>query len=80
MWSVGGLQVHGIHYNNNINDNNSKKKNIFLFPIPTEVAFNVTILYPTLQDSIFQQSICRCGILLYHRRTAFSRLNRTTLW
>ena len=46
------------------------KKNLFLLPIPTELAFNATILYPTLQDSIFQQSISRCGVLLNHRKTA----------
>ena len=33
------------------------KKNIFIFLTSTVVAFYVTILYPTLQDSIFQQSI-----------------------
>ena len=43
MWSVGGLQVHGIHHNNNINNNNSKK-NLFLLPIPTEVAFKGTLM------------------------------------
>ena len=90
MWGLGRLQGHGIHYNNvldNINNNNTvsatqhiHKKNLFLLPIPTEVAFNATILYPTLRDSVFQQSICRCDILLNHRTTAFSRLSRTTLW
>ena len=33
------------------------KKNLFLLPTPTEVTFNATILFPTLQDSIFEQSI-----------------------
>ena len=33
------------------------KKNVLLLPIPIEVAFCVKILYPSLQDSIFQQSI-----------------------
>ena len=33
------------------------KKNVFLLPILTEVAFCAKILYPNLQDSIFQQSI-----------------------
>ena len=57
------------------------KKNLFFLAIPTEVTFNATILHPTLQNSIFQQSICcRCGILLNHRTTVFSRLNRTMLW
>ena len=31
------------------------KKNTFIFLTSTVVAFYVTILYPTLQDSIFQQ-------------------------
>ena len=51
--------------NNNDNNNNNNntvllhihKKNVFLLPIPTEVAFCAKILYPSLQDSIFQQSI-----------------------
>ena len=34
------------------------EKNVFLLPIPTEVAFYAKIFYPSLQDSIFQQSIC----------------------
>ena len=33
------------------------KKNVLLLPIPTEVAFCAKILYPSFQDSIFQQSI-----------------------
>ena len=33
------------------------KKNTFIFLTSTVVAFYVTILYPTLQDSIFQQSM-----------------------
>ena len=53
--------------NNNDDDNNNNnnntvllhihKKNVFLLPIPTEVAFCAKILYPSLQDSIFQQFI-----------------------
>ena len=50
--------------NNNNNDNNNTvsttqmlKKNVLLLPIPTEVAFCAKLLYPRLQDSIFQQSI-----------------------
>ena len=59
--------MHGIHHNNNvhnnINNNNNAiiqfllhihKRNLFLLPIPTEVAFNATILCPILQDSIVQ--------------------------
>ena len=34
------------------------EKNVFLLPIPTEVAFYAKMFYPSLQDSIFQQSIC----------------------
>ena len=56
------------------------KKNLFLLPTATEVAFNATILYPSLQDFVFQQSICRCVIPLNHRTTVFSLLNHTTLW
>ena len=33
------------------------KKNVFLLPITTEVPFCAEILYQSLQDSIFQQSI-----------------------
>ena len=33
------------------------KKNVFLLPITTEVPFCAKILYQSLQDSIFQQSI-----------------------
>ena len=56
------------------------KKNLFLLPTATEVTFNAKILYLSLQDFIFQQSVCRCGISLNRRTTAFSLLNHTTLW
>ena len=49
---------------NNYNDNNNNtvllhthKRNTFIFLTSTVVAFYVTILYPTLQDSIFQESM-----------------------
>ena len=55
--------VHNNINNNNNNNNNNTiiqfllhihKRNLFLLPIPTEVAFNATILCPILQDSIVQ--------------------------
>ena len=54
------------------------KKNLFLLPTPTEVAFYATILYPTLQSAIYLSknlgflSATRHGIVL-NDRTA-------TLW
>ena len=65
MWGVGRLQVHAIyhynnvHSNNNINNNNNNNNTVyathtqFLLPILIEVAFKATVLYPSLQDSIY---------------------------
>ena len=83
MWGVGRLQGHGIHYNNalnNINNNNNTVSATHTEAKSISSPHSNRSLYPTLRDSVFQQSICRCDILLNHRTTAFSRLSRTTLW
>ena len=70
------------------------KNSLLLLPTPTKVAFNVTVLVPILQDSVFSW-IClsrkllrllivtRCGILtgeLLYRIAAISGLNCIPLW